>query len=69
MPSCTSVVCIVWLPASSDKTTAQDKERAAASKSGGGGVEVFFPAFTSDMSVLDVLVHKVGARAAKIRLD
>ena len=27
------------------------------------------PACISDMSVLDVLVHTVGARAAKIRLD
>ena len=30
---------------------------------------MFRPACTSDMSVLDVLVHKMGARAAKIRLD
>jgi len=29
----------------------------------------FRPAYTTDMSVLDVLVHKMGARAAKIRLD
>ena len=38
-------------------------------KLGGGKVEVFHPACTCDMSVLDVLVHKLGARAAKIRLD
>ena len=31
--------------------------------------KVFRPAYTTDMSVLDVLVHKMGARAAKIRLD
>jgi len=38
-------------------------------KLGGGGVEVFRPACTFDMSVLDVLVHKMRARGAKIRLD
>jgi len=36
---------------------------------GVGGIEVFLPACTSDMSVLDVLVHKMGARTAKIRPD
>ena len=35
----------------------------------GWGIEVFRPACTSEMSVLDVWVHKMGARAAKIRLD
>jgi len=29
---------------------------------------VFFTECNSDMSLLDVLIHKVGARAAKIRL-
>jgi len=52
-----------------EKKKAQDKERAVGSSSGGVDVEVFLPACTSDMSVLDVLVHKMGARAAKIRLD
>jgi len=45
-----------------EKKTAQDKERAI-------GTEVFRPVCTSDMSVSDVLVHKMGARAAKITLD
>ena len=40
---------------------AQDRE--------GGNIEVFRPACSSDMSVLEVLVHEMGARASKIRLD
>jgi len=52
-----------------EKKTAQDKERTVSSSWGGGGLEVFRPACTSDMSVFDVLVHKMGASAAKIRLD
>ena len=52
-----------------EKKTAQDKERAVGSSSGGGDTEVFRPACTSDMSVLNVLVHKMGARAVRIRLD
>ena len=35
-----------------EKKTAQDKERDVCSSSGGEGIEVFRPAFTSDMSVL-----------------
>ena len=31
--------------------------------------KVFRPACTTDMSVLHVLVHKIGAHAAKIRVD
>jgi len=60
------------IASSTTETNQRDKSagqgaRCCLKLGGGGGSDVFSPACTCDISLLDVLVHNVGARAVKIR--